>query len=189
MYYQAIGPNRFKLQTLCGFCGFYFYRTNAQSPQYKMLRVKFIDKFVSNLLIILSLIVIAHLFIFFGLIYELFFQNISRMTLMTMHLPFLEKDSNIEFTLNTIVQIIMGLYALVGAVAIEIATCTINHTITIAPELIQYNLTEFEEEFHDGDMDRKSILLLRNCFVQVQDFNRYVNENNQFKMFFFWIFC
>lgn len=169
MYWISVGPNRFKFRTLGTFCGFYFYQTNAQSPQYKMLRVKFIDKLLTNLLITLSLIVIAHVSIFIGFMYELFFQHV-RITMMAFHLPFFEKDSSIEFTLNMIVQIIMGLYAFVGAVAIEIGSCQINHTITVAPELIQYNLTEFHEEFQEH---RTSILLLRNCFVQIQDFNRY----------------
>lgn len=173
MYYEAIGPHRFKFHTLGGFCGLYFYQTDAQSPRYKMLRMKHIDKFLSNLLIILSLIVIGHFFIVLGLIYELFCQH-NRVTLMAIHLPFFDEDSDIGFTLNTILQLIMGLYAFFGSIAIEIASCMINDTITVTPELIQYNLTEFHEEFHGNGINQKSICLLRNCFVQIQDFNRYV---------------
>lgn len=171
MYFEAVGPHRFKFHTLGGFCGFYFYRTEAQSTQYKMLRVKYIHKFLLNLVIVLLLIFSGHFIMFTAPIYAIVFQHI-RITPLAFHLPFFEKNSNLEYTLSMLLQAIMAFNGIIGALAIEIASCMINHAVTITPELIQYNIDGFHEEFQANGINLKSISLLRNCFVQIQDFNR-----------------
>lgn len=171
MYYEAVGPHRFKFHMLGGFCGYYFYRTETQSAQYKILRVRHIDKFLLNILIVLPLVGIGHVIIFTAPIYAIIFQHI-RVTPLALHLPFFKKDSDTEYTVNIILQIIMAFYAITGALAIEIASCMLNHAITVTPKLINYNLGEFRDEFNANGINLKSIALLRNCFIQIQDFNR-----------------
>lgn len=171
MYYEAVGPHRFKFHMLGGFCGYYFYRSGTQSAQYKILRVKYIDKFLWNILIVLPLVGIGHVIVFTAPIYAIFFQH-TRVTPLAIHLPFFKKDSDTEYTVNIILQIIMAFYAITGALAIEIASCMLNHAITVIPQLIKYNLSEFREEFDTIGINLKSISLLRNGFVQIQDFNR-----------------
>lgn len=171
MYYESIGPHRFKFHTLGGFCGFYFYRTETQSVRYKMLRVKYIDKFQLNLFIVLPIVFIGHVILFTAPIYAIFCQHV-RTTPLAFHLPFFEKNSDTEFIVNIILQMIMAFYAMVGALAVEMASCMINHAVTITPELIQYHLDGFFDEFQDNGINLKSISLFRNCIIQIQDFNR-----------------
>lgn len=175
MYWESVGPRRFKLHTLGEFCGAYFYRTSTETLQYRMLRYYHIERFMKNFLIVLPLMLASHATLAFEPIYAFVFQHNSRVTPLALHLPIFVKDSDTEYIVNVVLQTILTGYALTGALAIEIASCMINHTITAVPDLIQYNLNEFRDEFNAKGINLKSISLLRNTFLQVQDYNRYVN--------------
>lgn len=172
MYWESVGPRRFKLHTLGGFSGVYFYRSINNATSYQILRNKHIHQFIRSLLISLPVIHLAHSIIFLIPVGVFLFQHIP-ITPLALHLPFFEKDSETEFIVNMIVQTILVLYAYIGSMIIEVSSCFINHAITLIPDLIQYNLDEFHVEFTCAHrMNVKSILLLRNTFQQIQDFNR-----------------
>lgn len=172
MYWESVGPRRFKLQTLGGFCGTYFYKSANNAMNYEILRNKHIHLFIRSLLISLPVIHLAHFIIFLIPICIFLFQRIP-ITPLALHLPIFEKDSQTEFIANMIVQTILAGYAYVGSMVIEISSCLINHAITVIPDLIQYNLDEFHVEFTCANqMTVKSISLLRNTFQQIQDFNQ-----------------
>lgn len=192
MYWKAIGPKRMKFYSLESFSGEYFYKSPAESMQYNTLHVKYIDKFMNNLLIILPITLLSYAICFTAPVYAMFFQHI-RCTPAGIHLPYLEKDSNLEFTLNMILQTIMTYFLLFGDLAIEIASCMINHAIILVPELIQFNLHEFQVELRANGINTKSIAQLRNGFLQIQDFNRFescfflglLSVDRQFSMVFY----
>lgn len=180
MYWKSIGPHRFKLRRLTSFCGTYFYNadtdtdsdTDTKSTQYKILRAKNIDKMLRSMLINLPLMFLSHAIVAVAPAYEFFFQHI-RATPLAIHLPFLKKDSNLEFILNMNLQLIMAAYATVGSLAVEAATCMINHTITIVPDLIAFNLHEFNDTWTANGLCVESLTRLRNAFVQMQDYDRF----------------
>lgn len=174
MYWESVGPNRFKLHSLGGFCGTYFYKTSTDTPQYRILRCYHIRRFTRNLLIVLPLMLASHVTLAIEPIYEFLLQHNSHVTPLALHLPIFVKDSDTEYIVNVMLQVILTIYALTGALAIEIASCMINHTITAVPDLIRYNLNEFRDEFDANGINLTSISLLRNTFLQVQDYNRYV---------------
>lgn len=174
MYWESVGPRRFKLHTLGAFCGTHFYKSDTESPQYNRLRCYHIQRLIKNLSIILPLMLMSHATLAIEPIYAFLFQQI-RVTPLALHLPIFVKDSDTEFIVNMMLQTILTCYALTGSLAIEIASCLINHAITIAPDLIQYNLNGFRDEFYVNGIDLKSISLLRNTFLQIQDYKRYVN--------------
>lgn len=172
MYWESVGPRRFKLHTLGCFSSTYFYRSTNNATNYQILLNKHIHLFIRSLWISLPVIHLAHAIIFFIPLGIFLLQHIP-ITPLALHLPFFEKDSETEFIVNMIVQTVLVTYAYVGSMAIEISSCFINHAITVIPDLIQYNLDEFHAEFaFASQMNVKSILLLRNSFQQIQDFNR-----------------
>lgn len=172
MYWESVGPRRFKLHTLGSFSGTYFYKSTNNTTNYQILLNKHIHLFIRSLLISLPVIHVAHFIIFLIPVAVFLIQHIP-ITPLALHLPFFEKDTETEFVVNMIVQTILVLYAYIGSMVIEISSCFINHAITVIPDLIQYNLDEFHAEFMCANqMNVKSILLLRNSFQQVQDFNR-----------------
>lgn len=198
MYVKAIGPQQLKLYTLEMFAGEYFYKSHSESMQYKTLHVKHIDKLFKNLLIVLPMILLSHGICVAAPLYAILFQHI-RTTPAGIHLPYFEKDSNLEYTLNMILQTIMAFYLITGDLAIEMASCAINNSIVLIPDLIQYNLNEFQAELKTNGIHIKSIAQLRNVFLQIQDFNWFVKPQTLFVLliyfngfefgFFFCLFC
>lgn len=172
MYLEAIGPHRFKFNAIVNFCGTYFYKSDTKSMRYKRLRVKHIKKFIRLVTMILSLTLLSYIIVLIAPIYENVYQHI-RITPLAMALPFLEKDSKMEFTLNMVLQMIMAFYAMNGSFAIEIATCMVNHAIVLGADLIRFNLLAFHKELTANGCGLKSIAQLRNIFVQLQDYNRF----------------
>lgn len=185
IYWKAVGPERFKFSAIENFCGDYFYKCDTESTDYNALRTRHIDELLKHMLIVLPLMIISHVIVIVAPIHELLFQHI-RTTPIGLHLPILEKDSDLEFTLNMILQMIMTFYALFGSVAIEIASCMINNTIKLVPHLIRFNLREFRGELKTNGMGITAIARLRNIFVQIQDYNRF--DLNNLKRIFVWRF-
>lgn len=152
------------------FAGKCIYK-DTSSKKYEVICAKHVDDFLRMVIIIFSLIWIAHTLAVFGPFYAYFFQNI-RITPLATNLPFFEKDSNLEFTIGMMLQGVMAFYSMAGNLSIEMGSCAIINTIRMIPDLIRFNLLEFDEELNANGLCLKSSARLRNVFVQIQDFNR-----------------
>lgn len=170
MYWESVGPHRFKFNAVIHFCGGYFYKSDTKSGQYKYLRVKHIGQLLKTVIFILVLMFLSYGTAFVTPIYMCVFKH-SRVTPLAINLPILEKESDLEFTLNMSLQMIMAFYSLSGSFATEVASCTIIHAIMLVPYLIRFNLREFQNEFIAKGSGLKSFVLLRNTFIQLQDYN------------------
>lgn len=168
MYWKAVGPHRFKQNNVVLFGGKYIYNNGIESKKYQFICEKLIDKLLKNMWMIISLIVLSHAIIVVGPLYAYLFENI-RITPFGTNLPFFEKDSNAEITVNMILQTILTFYALIGCIAIEIGLCLVNNTIDAIPEILRFNLTEFSEDLKAKGKRFESIARLRNVFIQIQE--------------------
>lgn len=177
VYFQAIGPNRFKFHALISFCGKHFYKTSADSVRYKHLRRQHIDELPKLIFLILSLMTFAYSIVSGIPLYENLHGNIH-VTPLGINLPFFEKDSPKEYSINIILQVIMCFYSLIGSFMIDVAACCINHAILLVPDLIRFNLLEFQDELKANGITAKARAQLRNTLVQLQDYN-------QFSIFFY----
>lgn len=171
MYWKTVGPHRFKLNRIATFAGRFIYK-DGSSEKYKVICEKHVDDFLRIVILIFSLIWIAHTLAVFGPFYAYFFQNI-RITPLATNLPFFEKDSDLEFTISMILQGVLAFCSMAGNFAIEIGSCAIINTIRMIPDLIRFNLAEFTEKCEADGLCITSIARLRNVFVQIQDFDRY----------------
>lgn len=174
MYWKVVGSHRFKLNNLVNFSGKYIYPDNRQLTEYNVLCEKYVMKLFINVIIICVLMILSHVVIVVVPIYAYFFQDI-RITPMATHLPFFEKDSDLEFMVNISLQIPCGVYGLAGSMVIELMSCIINNTITTIPHLIELNLKELTVEVKTQHMGLRSIRCLRNVLIQIQDFDLYVS--------------
>lgn len=174
VYWEAVGSHRFKFNAIISFCETYFYKTNTKSMRYKNLRTKHIEKLLKLTIFILLLMMLCYGLAFGLPIYKSIFEN-NRVTPIGVNLPFLVKESRTEFTINIILQVTMASYSLSGSFVIEVASCTINHAIMLVPELIRFNLVEFQDTFNANGITAKSMAQLRNTFVQLQDYDRFEN--------------
>lgn len=172
VYFQAIGPSRFKFHALISFCGKYFYKTSAKSARYRYLRRQHIDKLPKLILLITSLMTFAYGIVSGIPLYENLHGNIH-VTPLAINLPFFEKDSPKEYSINIILQVTMCSYSLIGSFMIDVAACCINHAILLVPDLIRFNLLEFQDELNENGITVKVRAQLRNTFVQLHDYNQF----------------
>lgn len=142
-----------------------------KSTEYNRICENNIEKLVQHFVIIILLVILGHLLIIFGPIYAYIFKNI-RSTPMATHLPFLEKDSDIEFTMNLLIQSVIATSALIGNISIELLTLLISNGITIIPRLIHLNLNDLVKEITGSNFNSK--VRWHNVLIQVQDFDRYL---------------
>lgn len=68
---------------------------------------------------------------------------------------------------------IMAFYSLSGSLATEVEACTIIHAVMLVPDLIRFNLVQFQKELSASGCGWKSFAHLRNTFVQLQDYDRF----------------
>lgn len=118
MYWKSVGPICLKYHSLATFCGNYFYKNDEEPAQYDLLRVKYINKLVKMILIVLPLMLISYMIVGVAPVYAFAIQHI-RVTPLAIHLPFLEKDSTLEFYLNLALQNILIIYGLTGCLCIQ----------------------------------------------------------------------
>lgn len=172
MYWAAVGPKRFKFNSITHFCGNYFYKTNTDSMRYKQLRAEHIINLLKITLVMFSLMMIAYAIFFMIPIYLSYRQHIH-VTPFATNLPFFEKDSVTEYIVNMIVQLVLCFVAMCGSYSIVIASCAIIHAIIIVPDLFRFNLLEFQDEWEVNGVTSTLMAQLRNSWIQLQDYQRY----------------
>lgn len=172
VYWKLVGPDRFKFRALAFFCGTFFYKAGNKSMQHRNLCVEHIEQFVKIVVLVMTLMILAYAIVFAVPMYDSHHQH-NRMTPLATNLPFFEKDSLTEYYVNWTIQLIMATYSLGGTFVIEIAACAINHAILLVPDLMQFNLFEFQNEWNSNGVNTKSLTQLRNSFIQLQDYNRF----------------
>lgn len=170
MYWESFGPHRFKFNAVIHFCGRNFYKSNTKSRQYKHLRVKHIGQLMKTVIFILVLMFLSYGIAFVTPIYMCLFKH-RRVTPLAINLPMLENESDLEFTLNMSLQMVISFYSLSGSFPTEVASCTIIHAIMLVPDLIRFNLVKFQNELVINGIKWKSVVHLRNTFIQLQDYN------------------
>lgn len=171
MYFESVGSRRFKYQAIINFCGTYFYKSNTKSSRYNSLRAKHIDELLEIVICVLVLLLLGYGILLMGPVFESIYHN-TRATPFATNLPFFENDPDHEFAVNMILQLTMTFVATCGNLAIQMAACMVNHAIMVIPELIRFNLLEFQDEFMANGMNTKTWARLRNTFIQLQDYNR-----------------
>lgn len=186
MYWEMVGPHRFKYREISTFCGTYFYKTDTDSMRYKQLRVKHIRKLLKIVIAVMISMLMAYAIVATVPIYVSYNQHIF-MTPLATNLPFFEKDSLKEYIVNMIIQLVLSFYSMCGSFIIVIASSTIIQAIMLVPDLIRFNLLEFQDEWQANGITPKSLAQLRNTFVQLQDYQRcdiYRFESVRFMMYF-----
>lgn len=171
MYFESIGSRRFKYHAIINFCATYFYKTDTKSSRYKSLRAKHIDNLLEVVVSVFVLLLLGYGILLMGPIFESIYHH-TRSTPLATNLPFFEKNSHREFIVNMVLQSILIFVSTCGNFASQMAACMVNHAIMVVPDLIQFNLLEFQDELIANGMNAMSRARLLNTFIQQQDYNR-----------------
>lgn len=172
MYWNAVGPRRLNFNKIMTFASKYLY-TNESSTKYQEVCEKHVNAFYKTVAAIYVQLSLAHILAVMGPFYAFFFQSI-RITPLATNLPFFEKASELEFAINMTLQGAMAFYSMAGNLALEMGSSAINNTISMIPDVIRFDLTEFQHEFKSNGLSLASIMQLRNVYMKIQDFNRYI---------------
>lgn len=114
VYWEAVGPHRFKLNAIAKFCGNHFYDHENKTLRHQNLRVKHIVKLLKIVTFIMGAMLLAYGIVFLAPMYESFHTHNRKITPLAINLPFFEKDSHDEFVVNMFLQLTMAAYSLCG---------------------------------------------------------------------------
>lgn len=169
MYWMSVGRNRFKYGNGLFFLSKCVDSGEDGSPKSKLIYTKHIDKLWKSFIFIFSTLYLSYTGIMFGPIYAYFYQNV-RTTPMGIHLPFFERDSDAEFFASMSLQGVASLYVILGNFMAELATCATNCTMGLVPDIIRFNLGEFNDDYVVNRKCMGSTAQLRNVLMLIEDF-------------------
>lgn len=118
-YWPNIGKNRHKLRDAYMFGRNYFYKKQNASATYLNILHQSIDQSIRKYVIIVMLVILSALAAAIGPVYD-FVRNGKHSTIVGGKLPYFEQYSNLEFIILSVFQMILGSYALLGNIGIEI---------------------------------------------------------------------
>lgn len=131
-----------------------------------------------------ALIILSFTFILIGPIYA-YASDGTQSSLLGGMLPFTDLETTQGFIINSIIQSFWGLGALFGSISIEILSCLINNTYTVAADLICYLMRKFSTRLVAGTFTADHKAELRDIFVRLQDFEKFIAELNDL---YYWKF-
>lgn len=170
LYWKSINSNRFKSNKLFTFGGDFIYTNDKKPSKYNTLCEKNVRKLVKTTIIVIILLIFSHIIYATGSMYAVFFKN-TRVTLLGTKLPFVERETDIGFTLNVMEQSIAAYYELMGSISIEVGQTLVNNVFTTFPKLIRYDLDELTNELQSEGMCLHTKMRLRNIIMKIQDFD------------------
>lgn len=172
MYWESVGPNRFKMNNIISFSGKYIYTDDITSEKRMAINTKNVDDLLRKIIIIFTSIFFSYQTILIGPIYAYLHDGL-RINALGTHLPFFELNSDADFNANMSIDVLIGVFTMVGSYVIELVSAIVNNTISAMPDIIHVGLDEFFDEFKQNGVHLKSIAQLRNVHLQIQDFNEY----------------
>lgn len=136
------------------------------------------DKMAIDLLIrsirVNGVIIFSYSLLVLAPLHKNFFTD-EREMLLPVILPFIDPDTQLGFTINTINQMItvpMGIFVIPAA---ELTTCVITNIIQTTAALIENSLIEFKSLVKaDKNFSNKCVLEFRNILMKIADFDRLV---------------
>lgn len=117
----------------------YIYNDNHDKSMYNRICSQNMDKSLRRIFIVAALVLQSFVIAILGSIYS-FIVDSKRSTLLGVRLPFVEKDSDLEFTLLLILQTWSGITGFCALAGIESAYNLYVDTIRITSTLIKLDL-------------------------------------------------
>lgn len=115
------------------------YNNNNDINLHNKICSQNMDKSLKRFIAVGSIVCLACGIALLGPVYS-FVVNGNRSTLLSVRLPFIKKDSDLEFLLLLIVQALVGSYGFFGNNGLEAGYNLIINVIRITTELIQLNI-------------------------------------------------
>lgn len=100
-------------------------------------------------------------------------------------LPFFEPDDLQGFTINMIIQFVIGFIGFIAVLCIEVASSLIFNTFTVMADMVCFNMRTFSDRIRQGAFSHENEMELRNIIVQLEDLEEYFKVLNDI---YYWKF-
>lgn len=127
------------------------YNNNNDINKHNKICSQNMDKSLKHFIAVASIVCLACGIALLGPVYS-FVVNGNRSTLLSLRLPIVEKDSDLEFLLLLIMQPLVGFYGFFGNIGIEAGYNLNINVIRITTELIQLNIRKMT-----GDLEARRL--------------------------------
>lgn len=165
---KPINSRRFKVNNILTFGHKYIYSDDERS-KYNMMYDGMIKDLLRNVLIVASMTIFTYVLLGTIPFYLIIFDNV-RVPVLGLEILFCELDSDIGYAMNLMVQSILGIISFLALMILGFSVGFACHNIFAIPEVIQFELQEFENEFHLNGDCLIAKMRLRNALMKVQDF-------------------
>lgn len=144
----AVNKQRFNVQALFDFGGKYIYHDNHDDTEYNRVCSAQLDLTIKNFLTKMGIIFAPFIVAVIGPVYAYFFKNM-KVTTIEAHIPFCESQSNTEFFLNILWQIIVGTYGGQMYVGLEVFLSLYEDINALAPKLIKLDFDSAIQQYKE----------------------------------------
>lgn len=108
-------------------------------------------------------------------LYTYFFEN-ARPMLIPVIFPYFDPETGAGYYLNVLNQLAISFIGMTGVIGIEFISSKIVNNVLIGVSIIEHALGDIADDFSTGQRS-KGVSKMRNIVLQIQDLDRYVNEN------------
>lgn len=133
------------MNRLLNFGGKYIYDDNNAKTNYNLICSRSMDETLKRFITVLLCVMSSFLIALLGPIHA-FIMNGERTSLLGARLPFVEKDSDLEFTLLIMIQTISGFCGISGNIAIETSYNLDMNVFKITTELIELEIEKLSSD-------------------------------------------
>lgn len=157
------------------FGGRYIYRNHHDDIEYQQICSRHMDKSMKHFLTKMLMMTIGFTAAVMGPTYAFIFNGI-RTTTFDAAVPYAEEKSLVEFSVNSMIQLLNATYGALIYLGMEVAMELFSNIITISPRLIEHKLRKIISDYAENQITPSQLHFAFMDFVkQLSDANEYVS--------------
>lgn len=117
MYTKAINSRRFEVNNILTFGHKYIYTDDKRPSKYNMMCEEMIKDLVQNVSFVTSMIISTYVLLGTIPFYLITFGSV-RVSLLGLEIPFCERDSDIGYVANLLIQSILGIISMASLISL-----------------------------------------------------------------------
>lgn len=156
VYYEVISEVRFTTNKMVNYGKKYIHNDNSDENDYNEICSRNMDATLKRFIIIVSIVCLSFVIALIGPLYAYTIHG-TRKTLLSVRLPFVEKDSDLEYMLNIILQTWSGIAGFCGNVGIECGYNIIISSIKVTTQLIEMDIKSLSNNLEAETLTKTQI--------------------------------
>lgn len=169
MFWNGVGPKRFKFNNILSFGGKYIYKNHEVRTKHDTLCEKMVVELAQSFVAISIIICVVHLTLIAVPLNMITFTN-THVSIIRIEIPFFESDRSANgYMINVSMQIACILNSMIGLILVGTAALLIYNNNAVIPEIIHLDLEDLEDELNTNGFSLIAKYRLRDIFMKVLD--------------------